>query len=62
MVLFVIYGLQEAMPGCIHTVLLLADRDLALRLEKTSSIQVMHKNDPSPVPWHDFTATVTLKQ
>ncbi|XP_056121438.1 puratrophin-1 isoform X2 [Rhinichthys klamathensis goyatoka] len=32
--------LQEAMPGCIHTVLLLADRDLALRLEKTSSIQV----------------------
>nr|XP_009301619.1 uncharacterized protein plekhg4 isoform X1 [Danio rerio] len=32
--------LQEAMPGCIHTVLLLADRDLALRMEKTSSIQV----------------------
>ncbi|XP_072527116.1 pleckstrin homology domain-containing family G member 4B isoform X2 [Salminus brasiliensis] len=32
--------LQEAMPGCIHTVLLLADRDLALRLEKHSSIQV----------------------
>ncbi|XP_039544522.1 uncharacterized protein plekhg4 isoform X3 [Pimephales promelas] len=32
--------LQEAMQGCIHTVLLLADRDLALRLEKTSSIQV----------------------
>ncbi|XP_067296498.1 rho guanine nucleotide exchange factor 40 isoform X2 [Pseudorasbora parva] len=32
--------LQEDMPGCIHTVLLLADRDLALRMEKTSSIQV----------------------
>uniref|UniRef100_A0A8B9KBL5 Pleckstrin homology domain containing, family G (with RhoGef domain) member 4 n=1 Tax=Astyanax mexicanus TaxID=7994 RepID=A0A8B9KBL5_ASTMX len=32
--------LQEAMPGCIHTVLLLADRDLALRIEKPSSIQV----------------------
>ncbi|XP_056317728.1 uncharacterized protein plekhg4 isoform X2 [Danio aesculapii] len=32
--------LQEAMPGCIHTVLLLADRDLALRMEKSSSIQV----------------------
>uniref|UniRef100_A0A671MGS8 Rho guanine nucleotide exchange factor 40-like n=1 Tax=Sinocyclocheilus anshuiensis TaxID=1608454 RepID=A0A671MGS8_9TELE len=32
--------LQEAMPGCIHTVLLLADRDLALRVEKTTSIQV----------------------
>ncbi|XP_026123332.1 uncharacterized protein plekhg4 isoform X2 [Carassius auratus] len=32
--------LQEAMPGCIHTVLLLADRDLALRVEKTTSVQV----------------------
>ncbi|XP_073692183.1 puratrophin-1 [Garra rufa] len=32
--------LQEAMPGCIHTVLLLADRDLAIRMEKTTSIQV----------------------
>ncbi|XP_057189957.1 pleckstrin homology domain-containing family G member 4B isoform X4 [Triplophysa rosa] len=32
--------LQEAMPGCIHTVLLLADRDLALRMEKASSVQV----------------------
>ncbi|XP_015460714.3 uncharacterized protein plekhg4 isoform X3 [Astyanax mexicanus] len=32
--------LQEAMPGCIHTVLLLADRDLALRIEKPSSVQV----------------------
>ncbi|KAF4111069.1 hypothetical protein G5714_008100 [Onychostoma macrolepis] len=32
--------LQEAMPGCIHTVLLLADRDLALRMEKTTAIQV----------------------
>uniref|UniRef100_A0A8C2DDW7 Pleckstrin homology domain containing, family G (with RhoGef domain) member 4 n=1 Tax=Cyprinus carpio TaxID=7962 RepID=A0A8C2DDW7_CYPCA len=31
--------LQEAMPGCIHTVLLLADRDLAVRVEKTTSIQ-----------------------
>uniref|UniRef100_A0A673M892 Pleckstrin homology domain containing, family G (with RhoGef domain) member 4 n=1 Tax=Sinocyclocheilus rhinocerous TaxID=307959 RepID=A0A673M892_9TELE len=28
------------MPGCIHTVLLLADRDLALRVEKTTSIPV----------------------
>uniref|UniRef100_A0A673MBI9 Uncharacterized LOC107740484 n=1 Tax=Sinocyclocheilus rhinocerous TaxID=307959 RepID=A0A673MBI9_9TELE len=35
-----IQSLQEAMPGCIHTVLLLADRDLALRVEKTTSIQV----------------------
>ncbi|KAI4876786.1 hypothetical protein NFI96_021615 [Prochilodus magdalenae] len=32
--------LQEAMPGCIHTVLLLADRDLALRMEKSTSVQV----------------------
>ncbi|XP_043101128.1 uncharacterized protein plekhg4 isoform X2 [Puntigrus tetrazona] len=32
--------LQEAVPGCIHTVLLLADRDLALRVEKTTSLQV----------------------
>lgn len=32
--------LQEAMPGCIHTVLLLADRDLALRMEKASSVLV----------------------
>ncbi|XP_030649983.1 uncharacterized protein plekhg4 [Chanos chanos] len=32
--------LQDTMPGCIHTVLLLADRDLALRLDKPSSIQV----------------------
>uniref|UniRef100_A0A671QKF0 Rho guanine nucleotide exchange factor 40-like n=1 Tax=Sinocyclocheilus anshuiensis TaxID=1608454 RepID=A0A671QKF0_9TELE len=32
--------LQEAMPGCIHTVLLLADRDLAPRVEKTTSIPV----------------------
>ncbi|XP_048118705.1 puratrophin-1 isoform X5 [Alosa alosa] len=32
--------LQDAMPGCIHTVLLLADRDLALRMEKTPSIQL----------------------
>uniref|UniRef100_A0A672LYW7 Pleckstrin homology domain containing, family G (with RhoGef domain) member 4 n=1 Tax=Sinocyclocheilus grahami TaxID=75366 RepID=A0A672LYW7_SINGR len=31
-------SLQEAIPGCIHTVLLLADRDLALRVEKTTSI------------------------
>uniref|UniRef100_A0A8C2K8L7 Pleckstrin homology domain containing, family G (with RhoGef domain) member 4 n=1 Tax=Cyprinus carpio TaxID=7962 RepID=A0A8C2K8L7_CYPCA len=30
--------LQEAMPGCIHTVLLLADRDLTLRVEKTTSV------------------------
>uniref|UniRef100_A0A671QS54 Rho guanine nucleotide exchange factor 40-like n=1 Tax=Sinocyclocheilus anshuiensis TaxID=1608454 RepID=A0A671QS54_9TELE len=28
------------MPGCIHTVLLLADRDLAPRVEKTTSIPV----------------------
>nr|XP_055061135.1 puratrophin-1 isoform X6 [Misgurnus anguillicaudatus] len=32
--------LQEALPGCIHTVLLLADRDLALRMEKAYSFQV----------------------
>ncbi|KAL2088414.1 hypothetical protein ACEWY4_015313 [Coilia grayii] len=32
--------LQDAMPGCIHTVLLLADRDLALRTEKTPSVQL----------------------
>ncbi|XP_026874451.2 uncharacterized protein plekhg4 isoform X1 [Electrophorus electricus] len=32
--------LQEAKPGCIHTLLLLADRDLALRLEKPSTFQV----------------------
>uniref|UniRef100_A0AAY4B6J0 Pleckstrin homology domain-containing family G member 4B n=1 Tax=Denticeps clupeoides TaxID=299321 RepID=A0AAY4B6J0_9TELE len=31
--------LQEAVPGCIHTVMLLADRDLSLRFEKPSSIQ-----------------------
>ncbi|XP_047007681.1 puratrophin-1 isoform X2 [Ictalurus punctatus] len=32
--------LQEAMPGCIHTVLVLADRDLALRMEKPTAVQV----------------------
>ncbi|XP_026793278.3 puratrophin-1 isoform X2 [Pangasianodon hypophthalmus] len=32
--------LQEAMPGCIHTVLVLADRDLALRMEKPAAVQV----------------------
>ncbi|XP_071256252.1 puratrophin-1-like [Salvelinus alpinus] len=32
--------LQDAMPGCIYTVLLLADRDLVLRLEKPSAVQV----------------------
>uniref|UniRef100_A0AAR2J360 Pleckstrin homology domain containing, family G (with RhoGef domain) member 4 n=1 Tax=Pygocentrus nattereri TaxID=42514 RepID=A0AAR2J360_PYGNA len=32
--------LQEAMPGCIHAVLLLADRDLALRVEKPTLIQM----------------------
>ncbi|XP_063044691.1 puratrophin-1 isoform X2 [Engraulis encrasicolus] len=32
--------LQDSMPGCIHTVLLLADRDLALRTEKTPSVQL----------------------
>uniref|UniRef100_A0A8C1UCX4 Pleckstrin homology domain containing, family G (with RhoGef domain) member 4 n=1 Tax=Cyprinus carpio TaxID=7962 RepID=A0A8C1UCX4_CYPCA len=32
--------LQEAMPGCIHIVLLLADRDLTLRVEKTTSVPV----------------------
>ncbi|KAI5626205.1 hypothetical protein C0J50_14195 [Silurus asotus] len=32
--------LQEAMPGCIHSVLVLADRDLALRMEKPSAVQV----------------------
>ncbi|XP_058237618.1 uncharacterized protein plekhg4 isoform X2 [Hemibagrus wyckioides] len=32
--------LQEAMPGCIHTVLVLADRDLALRVEKPTAVQV----------------------
>ncbi|KAI1904250.1 hypothetical protein AGOR_G00003750 [Albula goreensis] len=31
--------LQEAVPGCIHTVLLLADRDLTFRMEKTSAMQ-----------------------
>ncbi|KAJ8248989.1 hypothetical protein GJAV_G00229970 [Gymnothorax javanicus] len=31
--------LQETVPGCIHTVLLLADRDLAFRMEKPSSMQ-----------------------
>ncbi len=50
------------MPGCIHTVLLLADRDLALRVEKTTSIQVTHKYYLSPVTCPDFTATVKLKQ
>ncbi|XP_046696130.1 puratrophin-1 isoform X3 [Silurus meridionalis] len=32
--------LQEAMPGCIHSVLVLADRDLALRMEKPTAVQV----------------------
>ncbi|XP_026071060.1 rho guanine nucleotide exchange factor 40-like isoform X2 [Carassius auratus] len=32
--------LQAAMPGCIHTVLLLADRDLTVRVEKTTSVPV----------------------
>lgn len=32
--------LQDAMPGCIYTVLLLADRDLVLRREKPSAVQV----------------------
>ncbi|XP_042169855.1 pleckstrin homology domain-containing family G member 4B-like [Oncorhynchus tshawytscha] len=32
--------LQDALPGCIYTVLLLADRDLVLRLEKPSAVQV----------------------
>ncbi|KAF4090966.1 hypothetical protein AMELA_G00031700 [Ameiurus melas] len=31
--------LQEAMPGSIHTVLVLADRDLALRMEKPTAVQ-----------------------
>ncbi|KAJ8407895.1 hypothetical protein AAFF_G00269390 [Aldrovandia affinis] len=31
--------LQEAVPGCIHTVLLLADRDLTFRTEKPSAMQ-----------------------
>ncbi|XP_066509793.1 rho guanine nucleotide exchange factor 40-like isoform X1 [Hoplias malabaricus] len=51
--------LQEAMPGCIHTVLLLADRDLASRMEKPTSVQVelltslksLHKHiDASQLP------------
>ncbi|XP_076856301.1 pleckstrin homology domain-containing family G member 4B isoform X2 [Brachyhypopomus gauderio] len=32
--------LQETKPGCIHSLLLLVDRDLALRMEKPSSVQV----------------------
>ncbi|KAM9494698.1 puratrophin-1 isoform 4-T4 [Clarias gariepinus] len=32
--------LQEALPGCIHTVLVLADRDLASRMEKPTAVQV----------------------
>ncbi|XP_047671524.1 uncharacterized protein plekhg4 isoform X3 [Tachysurus fulvidraco] len=32
--------LQESVPGCIHTVFVLADRDLALRIEKPSAVQV----------------------
>lgn len=28
------------MPGCIHTVLVLADRDLALRIEKPTAVHV----------------------
>ncbi|XP_061078472.1 puratrophin-1-like isoform X2 [Conger conger] len=32
--------LQETVPGCIHTVLLLADRDLAFRMDKSSAIQI----------------------
>uniref|UniRef100_W5MNQ9 Pleckstrin homology and RhoGEF domain containing G4 n=1 Tax=Lepisosteus oculatus TaxID=7918 RepID=W5MNQ9_LEPOC len=31
--------LQEAVPNCIHTVLLLADRDLTFRMEKPSAMQ-----------------------
>ncbi|XP_035252590.1 pleckstrin homology domain-containing family G member 4B isoform X1 [Anguilla anguilla] len=31
--------LQESVPGCIHTLLLLADRDLAFRMEKPSALQ-----------------------
>ncbi|XP_036391521.1 puratrophin-1 isoform X1 [Megalops cyprinoides] len=31
--------LQDAVPGCIHTVLLLADRDLTFRMEKPSAMQ-----------------------
>uniref|UniRef100_A0A3P8YNR7 Pleckstrin homology domain containing, family G (with RhoGef domain) member 4 n=1 Tax=Esox lucius TaxID=8010 RepID=A0A3P8YNR7_ESOLU len=57
--------LQDTMPGCIHTVLLLADRDLALRLDKPSAIQVelltslksLHKHvEVSQLP-HDFQGT-----
>uniref|UniRef100_UPI003AAC6C40 puratrophin-1 n=1 Tax=Centroberyx gerrardi TaxID=166262 RepID=UPI003AAC6C40 len=33
-------SLQENMPGCIHTVLLLAEKDVALRLDKPPAIQV----------------------
>ncbi|XP_062845674.1 uncharacterized protein plekhg4 [Trichomycterus rosablanca] len=32
--------LQEAMPGCIHTVLLLADKDATVRMEKPTAVQV----------------------
>ncbi|KAJ8343350.1 hypothetical protein SKAU_G00306790 [Synaphobranchus kaupii] len=31
--------LQETVPGCIHTVLLLADRDVTFRMEKPSAMQ-----------------------
>eukprot|EP00063_Salmo_salar_P057340 XP_014032175.1 PREDICTED: puratrophin-1-like [Salmo salar] len=40
--------LQDAMPGCIYTVLLLADRDLVLRLEKPSAVQVTHRPGSTP--------------
>lgn len=32
------------MPGCIHTVLVLADRDLALRMEKPTAVHVSLKS------------------
>lgn len=52
-------SLQEAMPGCIHTVLLLADRDLALRMEKASSVQVTHTQTHIMLPFY-FNVTVNI--
>ncbi|KAL1007725.1 hypothetical protein UPYG_G00090770 [Umbra pygmaea] len=57
--------LQDAVPGCIHTVLVLADRDLALRMDKPSAIQLelltslkaLHKHvEASQLP-QDFEGT-----
>lgn len=48
------------MPGCIHTVLVLADRDLALRIEKPTAVHVRLTFKTFPFTLKEFLLAVDM--